>query len=105
MLSFPLSVTARLMTDCVTIGNNIDMRLTPIESLAQPLSEHARLILALIRKYPMIEGKYISIELGIDSKQILECASELYQKGLIGVQFSKSQRHDVLLSITKYYPN
>jgi hypothetical protein len=77
--------------------------------MSQPLSEDTRLTLALIRKYPMIEGKDIAKELAFDMERVGRITNELIQRKLIGVQFPfvKETLYPVkdYLEIAKFYPN
>lgn len=73
--------------------------------MIEPLSEYARVILALIREYPGIEGKQIGTKLGIDIQRIMKGTSELYQKDLIRVQFlhERKSMHSEYFEIARFY--
>jgi hypothetical protein len=75
--------------------------------MVEPLSEDARIILAVIRKYPMIERNRIERELGINVERIMRGASELYQRNLIGIEFlhRKGNFGANYFEIVNFYPN
>lgn len=53
--------------------------------------EDARAILAMIRKYRVIESKRIGGELGINTERVTKGAMELYKRNLIGVEFLRKK--------------
>ncbi|GEM_PF-3597350 len=56
----------------------------------EPLSEDARIILALIRKYLGIEPKHISLQIPIDIVRIMKAAQELSERYLVEIRYVKN---------------
>lgn len=75
--------------------------------MVEPLSEDARAILAMIRKYRVIESKRIGRELGINIERVTKGAMELYKRNLIGVEFLHKKESFGLkyFEIVNFYSN
>lgn len=63
-------------------------------------------MLALIRKYPEVDGNTISRELAINLERITKAAKELQQRNLIGIVyvFAKEFRYELSYAPSRFYP-
>ena len=75
-------------------------------AMVRPLSEHARLILELIKAHPGVQAKYITAELAIKEKDLMIALTILQGRGLIegklNVKFNK--RKHTAESAIRFYP-
>jgi predicted transcriptional regulator len=73
--------------------------------VVKPLSDDAQVILALVKKYPGIEAKHISRELGITIKRVIKGAMELYENGLIRSEstFLRETAYSDWYEVVKFY--